>query len=134
MSAGAVRRIFLFYSAWGGGQKKAATVAAITVFFCSLMHNKTEGEFLFLRFANLVYKFLAVEVLILFSYRLGLLLIPVGIILLVGGFFIFRGLAALLSIKKGHPGLLSDSAVSKINWTMMRIGECTDLLRLFHRI
>ncbi|CAK8689281.1 unnamed protein product [Clavelina lepadiformis] len=66
-----------------------------------------------------------------YVYRLGFLLIPVGIVLLVGGFFLARGLFALFSIRKGHPGLLSDSAISKINWTMIRIGVFTVLAFVF---
>lgn len=30
----------------------------------------------------------------------------------------------LFSIKSNHPGLLSEKAASKINETMLRLGEC----------
>nr|XP_039263187.1 smoothened homolog [Styela clava] len=55
-------------------------------------------------------------------YRMGFLLIPIGLMLFAGGFYLFGGLGCLLSLKTGHDGLLSESAISKITWTMIRIG------------
>lgn len=56
-------------------------------------------------------------------YRLGFLLLPVGIVLVIGGFFLCRGLAILFTIRTGHTGLLNENALSKITWTMIRIGK-----------
>lgn len=53
---------------------------------------------------------------------MGFLLVPIGMMLFTGGFFLFGGLHALLTIKNSHDGLLSENAVSKITWTMIRIG------------
>lgn len=54
---------------------------------------------------------------------MGFLLVPIGLMLAVGGFYLLGGLHCLLSLRHGHDGLLSDSAISKITWTMIRIGK-----------
>nr|NP_001071819.1 smoothened protein [Ciona intestinalis]BAE06698.1 smoothened [Ciona intestinalis] len=64
-------------------------------------------------------------------YRVGFLLVPVGLVLFIAGFFLLRGLAALFSLKNQQSGLLSDSAVSKITWTMARIGIFTFIAFVF---
>nr|CAB3266401.1 smoothened protein [Phallusia mammillata] len=64
-------------------------------------------------------------------YRLGLLLLPVGVVLIIGGFFLCRGLVILFSIRTGHSGLLNDKSLSKITWTMIRIGVFTVLAFIF---
>lgn len=60
---------------------------------------------------------------------MAFLLVPIGLMLVVGGFYLLGGLHCLLSLKHGHDGLLSDSAISKITWTMIRIGEISRLPR-----
>ncbi|XP_051031778.1 smoothened homolog [Phodopus roborovskii] len=55
-------------------------------------------------------------------YRAGFVLAPIGLVLIVGGYFLIRGVMTLFSIKSNHPGLLSEKAASKINETMLRLG------------
>ncbi|XP_062990568.1 LOW QUALITY PROTEIN: protein smoothened [Elgaria multicarinata webbii] len=57
-----------------------------------------------------------------YHYRAGFVLAPIGLVLLVGGYFLIRGVMTLFSIKSNHPGLLSEKAASKINETMLRLG------------
>ncbi|XP_029471308.1 smoothened homolog isoform X2 [Rhinatrema bivittatum] len=57
-----------------------------------------------------------------YHYRAGFVLAPIGLVLLVGGYFLVRGVMTLFSIKSNHPGLLSEKAASKINETMLRLG------------
>nr|XP_060632351.1 protein smoothened [Anolis sagrei ordinatus] len=57
-----------------------------------------------------------------YRYRAGFVLAPIGLVLLVGGYFLIRGVMTLFSIKNNHPGLLSEKAASKINETMLRLG------------
>ncbi|NWY43825.1 SMO protein, partial [Sylvia atricapilla] len=85
-----------------------------------------------------------------YRYRAGFVLAPIGLVLIVGGYFLIRGRCAstlgkgpgspwvsphpvtpspspagvmtLFSIKSNHPGLLSEKAASKINETMLRLG------------
>uniref|UniRef100_A0A3P9I1V0 Protein smoothened n=1 Tax=Oryzias latipes TaxID=8090 RepID=A0A3P9I1V0_ORYLA len=57
-----------------------------------------------------------------YKYRAGFVLAPIGMVLLVGGYFLIRGVMTLFSIKSNHPGLLSEKAASKINETMLRLG------------
>ncbi|XP_063782790.1 protein smoothened isoform X2 [Pseudophryne corroboree] len=57
-----------------------------------------------------------------YRYRAGFVLAPIGIVLVVGGYFLIRGVMTLFSIKSNHPGLLSEKAASKINETMLRLG------------
>ncbi|AWO98068.1 putative smoothened -like [Scophthalmus maximus] len=57
-----------------------------------------------------------------YRYRAGFVLAPIGVVLLVGGYFLIRGVMTLFSIKSNHPGLLSEKAASKINETMLRLG------------
>lgn len=57
-----------------------------------------------------------------YRYRAGFVLAPIGIVLIVGGYFLIRGVMTLFSIKSNHPGLLSEKAASKINETMLRLG------------
>ncbi|KAG8440101.1 hypothetical protein GDO86_006042 [Hymenochirus boettgeri] len=57
-----------------------------------------------------------------YHYRAGFVLAPIGIVLVVGGYFLIRGVMTLFSIKSNHPGLLSEKAASKINETMLRLG------------
>ncbi|OXB56061.1 hypothetical protein ASZ78_013143 [Callipepla squamata] len=57
-----------------------------------------------------------------YRYRAGFVLAPIGLVLLVGGYFLIRGVMTLFSIKSNHPGLLSEKAASKINETMLRLG------------
>ncbi|KAL8222538.1 UNVERIFIED_CONTAM: hypothetical protein K2H54_077289 [Gekko kuhli] len=61
-----------------------------------------------------------------YHYRAGFVLAPIGLVLIVGGYFLIRGVMTLFSIKSNHPGLLSEKAASKINETMLRLGK--DLL------
>ncbi|KFQ38225.1 hypothetical protein N332_01545, partial [Mesitornis unicolor] len=49
-----------------------------------------------------------------YRYRAGFVLAPIGLVLIVGGYFLIRG--------SNHPGLLSEKAASKINETMLRLG------------
>ncbi|XP_072529007.1 protein smoothened [Salminus brasiliensis] len=57
-----------------------------------------------------------------YRYRAGFVLAPIGVVLIVGGYFLIRGVMTLFSIKSNHPGLLSEKAASKINETMLRLG------------
>ncbi|MBN3298400.1 SMO protein, partial [Amia calva] len=57
-----------------------------------------------------------------YNYRAGFVLAPIGVVLVVGGYFLIRGVMTLFSIKSNHPGLLSEKAASKINETMVRLG------------
>ncbi|XP_009994652.1 PREDICTED: LOW QUALITY PROTEIN: smoothened homolog [Chaetura pelagica] len=57
-----------------------------------------------------------------YRYRAGFVLAPIGLVLIVGGYFLIRGGCQLFSIKSNHPGLLSEKAASKINETMLRLG------------
>ncbi|XP_061494000.1 protein smoothened [Rhineura floridana] len=57
-----------------------------------------------------------------YRYRAGFVLAPIGLVLMVGGYFLIRGVMTLFSIKSNHPGLLSEKAASKINETMLRLG------------
>ncbi|XP_034434065.1 smoothened homolog [Hippoglossus hippoglossus] len=57
-----------------------------------------------------------------YRYRAGFVLAPIGVVLVVGGYFLIRGVMTLFSIKSKHPGLLSEKAASKINETMLRLG------------
>ncbi|MGH0125661.1 UNVERIFIED_CONTAM: hypothetical protein FKN15_023940 [Acipenser sinensis] len=57
-----------------------------------------------------------------YHYRAGFVLAPIGLVLIVGGYFLIRGVMTLFSIKSNHPGLLSEKAASKINETMLRLG------------
>lgn len=57
-----------------------------------------------------------------YHYRAGFVLAPIGLVLIVGGYFLIRGVVTLFSIKSNHPGLLSEKAASKINETMLRLG------------
>ncbi|XP_030072706.1 protein smoothened [Microcaecilia unicolor] len=57
-----------------------------------------------------------------YHYRAGFVLAPIGLVLLIGGYFLVRGVMTLFSIKSNHPGLLSEKAASKINETMLRLG------------
>ncbi|XP_072309730.1 protein smoothened [Eucyclogobius newberryi] len=57
-----------------------------------------------------------------YMYRAGFVLAPIGVVLVVGGYFLIRGVMTLFSIKSNHPGLLSEKAASKINETMLRLG------------
>uniref|UniRef100_A0A8C6MCQ2 Protein smoothened n=2 Tax=Nothobranchius TaxID=28779 RepID=A0A8C6MCQ2_NOTFU len=58
-----------------------------------------------------------------YRYRAGFVLAPIGVVLVVGGYFLIQGVTTLFSIKSNHPGLLSEKAASKINETMLRLGE-----------
>lgn len=44
-------------------------------------------------------------------------------VLLMPQFSVCLGVMTLFSIKSNHPGLLSEKAASKINETMLRLGE-----------
>uniref|UniRef100_A0A670JFU9 Protein smoothened n=1 Tax=Podarcis muralis TaxID=64176 RepID=A0A670JFU9_PODMU len=57
-----------------------------------------------------------------YRYRAGFVLAPIGLVLIIGGYFLIRGVMTLFSIKSNHPGLLSEKAASKINETMLRLG------------
>ncbi|XP_077639271.1 protein smoothened [Lonchura striata] len=57
-----------------------------------------------------------------YRYRAGFVLAPIGLVLILGGYFLIRGVMTLFSIKSNHPGLLSEKAASKINETMLRLG------------
>ncbi|XP_041110893.1 smoothened homolog [Polyodon spathula] len=57
-----------------------------------------------------------------YHYRAGFVLAPIGLVLIVGGYFLIQGVMTLFSIKSNHPGLLSEKAASKINETMLRLG------------
>lgn len=57
-----------------------------------------------------------------YRYRAGFVLAPIGVVLIVGGYFLIKGVMTLFSIKSNHPGLLSEKAASKINETMVRLG------------
>uniref|UniRef100_A0AAY4CTA3 Protein smoothened n=1 Tax=Denticeps clupeoides TaxID=299321 RepID=A0AAY4CTA3_9TELE len=57
-----------------------------------------------------------------YRYRAGFVLAPIGLVLVIGGYFLIRGVMTLFSIKSNHPGLLSEKAASKINETMLRLG------------
>ncbi|XP_069485680.1 protein smoothened [Ambystoma mexicanum] len=57
-----------------------------------------------------------------YRYRAGFVLAPIGLVLIVGGYFLIKGVMTLFSIKSNHPGLLSEKAASKINETMVRLG------------
>uniref|UniRef100_A0A4W5RPC2 Protein smoothened n=1 Tax=Hucho hucho TaxID=62062 RepID=A0A4W5RPC2_9TELE len=57
-----------------------------------------------------------------YRYRAGFVLAPIGVVLVIGGYFLIRGVMTLFSIKSNHPGLLSEKAASKINETMLRLG------------
>ncbi|EMP26347.1 Smoothened like protein [Chelonia mydas] len=57
-----------------------------------------------------------------YRFRAGFVLAPIGLVLIVGGYFLIRGVMTLFSIKSNHPGLLSEKAASKINETMLRLG------------
>uniref|UniRef100_A0A8C8SMS4 Protein smoothened n=1 Tax=Pelusios castaneus TaxID=367368 RepID=A0A8C8SMS4_9SAUR len=57
-----------------------------------------------------------------YRYRAGFVLAPIGLVLIVGGYFLIQGVMTLFSIKSNHPGLLSEKAASKINETMLRLG------------
>ncbi|XP_076015139.1 protein smoothened [Genypterus blacodes] len=57
-----------------------------------------------------------------YRYRAGFVLAPIGVVLVLGGYFLIRGVMTLFSIKSNHPGLLSEKAASKINETMLRLG------------
>ncbi|XP_048864698.1 smoothened homolog [Brienomyrus brachyistius] len=57
-----------------------------------------------------------------YFYRAGFVLAPIGLVLIIGGYFLIRGVMTLFSIKSKHPGLLSEKAASKINETMLRLG------------
>uniref|UniRef100_A0A3Q3JLR1 Smoothened, frizzled class receptor n=1 Tax=Monopterus albus TaxID=43700 RepID=A0A3Q3JLR1_MONAL len=64
-----------------------------------------------------------------YRYRAGFVLAPIGVVLVVGGYFLIRGVMTLFSIKSNHPGLLSEKAASKINETMLRLGIfCTYIM------
>nr|8CXO_A Chain A, Smoothened homolog, GlgA glycogen synthase chimera [synthetic construct] len=41
-----------------------------------------------------------------YRYRAGFVLAPIGLVLIVGGYFLIRGVMTLFSIKSNHPGLL----------------------------
>ncbi|MFT7805528.1 smoothened homolog [Arapaima gigas] len=61
-----------------------------------------------------------------YYYRAGFVLAPIGLVLVIGGYFLIRGewrVMTLFSIKSKHPGLLSEKAASKINETMLRLGK-----------
>uniref|UniRef100_A0A8C6SBK6 Smoothened, frizzled class receptor n=1 Tax=Neogobius melanostomus TaxID=47308 RepID=A0A8C6SBK6_9GOBI len=55
-----------------------------------------------------------------YMYRAGFVLVPIGVVLVVGGYFLIRGVMTLFCIKSNHPGLLSEKAASKINEMMLR--------------
>ncbi|KAJ8262247.1 hypothetical protein GJAV_G00164270 [Gymnothorax javanicus] len=57
-----------------------------------------------------------------YHYRAGFVLAPIGLVLIIGGYFLIQGVMTLFSIKSNHPGLLSEKAASKINETMLRLG------------
>ncbi|XP_039201652.1 smoothened homolog [Crotalus tigris] len=57
-----------------------------------------------------------------YHYRAGFVLAPIGLVLIIGGYFLIKGVMTLFSIKSNHPGLLSEKAASKINETMLRLG------------
>ncbi|MGH0127857.1 UNVERIFIED_CONTAM: hypothetical protein FKN15_032526 [Acipenser sinensis] len=58
-----------------------------------------------------------------YHYRAGFVLAPIGLVLIVGGYFLIQGVMTLFSIKSNHPGLLSEKAASKINETMLRLAN-----------
>ncbi|NXD31549.1 SMO protein, partial [Spelaeornis formosus] len=61
-----------------------------------------------------------------YRYRAGFVLAPIGLVLIVGGYFLIQGVMTLFSIKSNHPGLLSEKAASKINETMLRLTGQSD--------
>ncbi|XP_038052164.1 smoothened homolog [Patiria miniata] len=64
-------------------------------------------------------------------YRAGFVLLPIGIMLVVGGFFLMNGLKTLCTIDRDNPGLLSDKAAHRIKGTIIRIGVFAFLAFLF---
>ncbi|XP_071496120.1 protein smoothened-like [Diadema antillarum] len=55
-------------------------------------------------------------------YRAGFVLVPIGLCLICGGFYLVQGLVTLCTLDKENPGLLSDKASTKIKGTIARIG------------
>ncbi|XP_033640595.1 smoothened homolog [Asterias rubens] len=64
-------------------------------------------------------------------YRAGFVLVPIGIMLTVAGFFLMSGLKTLCTIDRDNPGLLSDKAAHRIKGTIIRIGVFASLAFLF---
>ncbi|XP_033228308.1 protein smoothened-like [Belonocnema kinseyi] len=56
------------------------------------------------------------------SARVWFLLVPLGLVLLIGGFFLFRALLTLIRTKRGSEDYISEHASSKIRAAIMRMG------------
>ncbi|CAH1773640.1 unnamed protein product [Owenia fusiformis] len=54
--------------------------------------------------------------------RAGLVLAPVGIVIIIGGIFMSSGLHALCKLRRESPGFISDRATTKIRNTILRLG------------
>ncbi|KAL8590973.1 hypothetical protein ACOMHN_019520 [Nucella lapillus] len=65
------------------------------------------------------------------SVRAGFVLVPVASVLIVGLFFLSKGLLTLMRIKKDVPEFVGEKAASKIRGTIIRIGVFLALALLF---
>ncbi|XP_071512212.1 protein smoothened isoform X2 [Panulirus ornatus] len=63
--------------------------------------------------------------------RIGFLLFPIFIIVLIGGFFLVRGMIKLIHLKMECFNIISDSANSKIVETIIRLAIITITLTIF---
>uniref|UniRef100_A0A182P4A0 Protein smoothened n=1 Tax=Anopheles epiroticus TaxID=199890 RepID=A0A182P4A0_9DIPT len=63
--------------------------------------------------------------------RGGFLLAPVLCVLLVGGYFLGRGLATLIRLRISSKDIISARASKKIHQTIVRMGVCTTLTFIF---
>ncbi|XP_064652196.1 protein smoothened-like [Lineus longissimus] len=63
--------------------------------------------------------------------RAGLVLVPVGMALTAGLFFLIKGLVTLIRVRQDCPSVISGKATSKIRETIIRIGSFTSLAFIF---
>lgn len=55
-------------------------------------------------------------------YCVGFVLVLIGLVFIVGGYFFIRGVMILFFIKSNYFGFLSEKVVSKINEIMLCLG------------
>ncbi|KAK6628415.1 hypothetical protein RUM43_002227 [Polyplax serrata] len=54
--------------------------------------------------------------------RVGFLLVPIAVTILIGGYYLIRGLSFLVNVKRDSQQILSDKASAKISEMIIRIG------------
>ena len=57
------------------------------------------------------------------SIRAGFVLVPVASVLIVGMFFLIKGLITLVGIQKDAPEFVGEKAASKVTETIVKLGE-----------